>query len=161
MRLPDMLCWSCYNSTQDVCCGLSGAPELQSYGSECCGMLRICQLVSLILKQQLNISLTDFFAKWDWQICRDWSGLIRLMTHPEDSPVNPEVVGSCCLQTPQFKMRMWCHVSCAPQTHNRHLIQGPCLHHAQKLTSAIYRQVGQQEMCNVAYQLSLSHIGHY
>jgi len=37
MGLANMLCWICDKMTQDICLGLSGAPELWSYASKSCG----------------------------------------------------------------------------------------------------------------------------
>ena len=58
-------------------------------------------------------------------------------------------------------MRMWPQASGAPQIRNGPMIEIPLLYHAQYSTYDIYREIGQAETCNVAYQLTSSHIRHY
>jgi hypothetical protein len=44
---------------------------------------------------------------------------------------------------------------------SRAMIRCPLLHHAWNSTFAIYCEIGQPGTCNVAYQLTSSHIRHY
>jgi len=123
-------------------------------------LVRICEQVSRILIQQLNIASADLIVKWDWQIVRDWSVVTRLMTDWQ-FPCVPGTGWIMLFHCVDFETRMWPQASCVTPICNWQILWSPLLHHTQHSTYTISRGIGQPGTDYVAHQFTSSHIHHY
>ena len=159
---------------RQICCARSVITRLKTYAEDspvhrnyhhmpahAAALQQIRKLVSRILTPHVNIALTHFISKLDWQICSTCSVVTRLMTDPKNFPVHLKVGEWCFVHSSDFEMHTWHQVSGSHQIRNWQMIPSPLLHHVQHWTYAIYREIGQPGMCSVAYQLTSSHTGHY
>jgi len=122
---------------------------------------RISKPVPHILTQQLHIALTDYIAKWDCDVCSTGSVAMRFIIDAEVSPAYLKVV-----QIMHFSFIWLQNVYMAlgvRYTSNSQLINdSKCLAASWSYsTTAMYHEIDLLGSCNVAYQLTLFHIGHY
>ena len=104
--------------------------------------------------------LDSHCAKWDWQISSAQSVIMRLIAYTEDSPVYLNEVECWLLLCFHFIMPKWPQGSGAPQIPSWRMVRTSSVHYSPYSTHVIYHELGQLGTWKIAYQLTLSRIGH-